>query len=149
MATLERTMLVSRDDVFNTLTTPETYPHWLVGARDIRAVDPGWPAVGTRFHHRVGLVGPLKVSDYSKVLEITAPRHLVLDVRARPFGRARATFDLIETAAGCTVRLHETPTGSAALLKPLIDPLLTHRNRRSLENLEDFLRQGRSHRSSG
>ena len=130
------------------MTTPETYPHWLVGARDIRDVDDGWPKVGTAFHHRVGLVGPLKVADRSKVVDVQPPRRLVLDVRARPFGRAQATFDLDPLGDG-SVRLHEVPVGPAAVLGPVVDPIIARRNRRSLEQLEEYLGTGRSHRHPG
>ena len=53
MTEVRRTIPHPRHRVFATLVTPETYPMWLVGAKHIRAVDDGWPAVGTKFHHRV------------------------------------------------------------------------------------------------
>ena len=46
MATVERTMGIDRTTVWEALLEPETYPHWLVGAQDIRAVDAAWPARG-------------------------------------------------------------------------------------------------------
>ena len=147
MATVERTMGIDRTTVWEALLEPETYPHWLVGAQDIRAVDAAWPAPGAAFHHRVGLAGPLTVADRSKVIEIDEPRRLVLDVRARPFGRAKATFELAQDGDGrCTVRLHEKPVGPAAVLGPLTDPLLARRNRRSLEQLDEYVTQSRAHR---
>src|SRR4051794_13070362 len=96
MTTVRRTMPFARDEVFRALVTPETYPHWLVGAQAIRSVDDGWPAVGTAFHHRVGLAGPVTIADLSRVLAIEEPSLLALEVRARPFGRGRATFRLEE-----------------------------------------------------
>ena len=39
---------------FNVLVDPTTYPSWLVGAEEIRAVSDDWPAVGSRFNHVVG-----------------------------------------------------------------------------------------------
>ncbi|HEX2576811.1 MAG TPA: SRPBCC family protein [Aquihabitans sp.] len=138
-------------DVWEALTTPETYPHWLVGCRDIRAVDDGWPAVGTAFHHRIGIAGPLTVADLSKVLEIEAPRRLSLEVRARPLGRGRAAFTLSEgTGSGgpsTVVALDEVPIGLLAPTKPVVDPLTAARNRKSLANLADYLEHGRSHAS--
>ncbi len=149
MATVSRTIAVPRQQVFDALTTPETYPHWLVGCKDIRDVDDGWPKVGTAFHHRVGLVGPLTVADLSKVLEIEEPRRLQLEVRARPFGRAQATFTLTEVAdkgsPATRVELHEVPIGLLAPTKPVVDPLIAPRNRRSLDDLAAFLEKGESH----
>ncbi len=36
MATVHRTIARPVDAVFTALTAPETYPHWMVGCRDIR-----------------------------------------------------------------------------------------------------------------
>ena len=48
-----------RQTVFDFLTEPRTYPDWLVGAQDMRAVERGWPAPGTRFHQTaLGRRGP-------------------------------------------------------------------------------------------
>jgi uncharacterized protein YndB with AHSA1/START domain len=153
MATVRHTIPLPIDQVFAALVDPETYPHWLVGARDIRAVDDGWPAPGTAFHHRVGLVGPLTVADLTKVIDIDEPRRLGLEVRARPFGRGRATFTLHdERATGVTatvVEIDEAPIGLLAATTPLVDPLTALRNRRSLRQLADFLRSGQSHRAPG
>jgi len=152
MAIVRQTIHCPIDDVFAALVDPETYPHWLVGARDIRAVDDDWPAPGTAFHHRVGLVGPLKVADLTKVIDIEDRRRLSLEVRARPLGRGRATFTLDATGADGTdtvVEIDEVPIGLLAPTRPLVDPLTSVRNRRSLTQLEDFLLSGRSHRAPG
>lgn len=121
--------------VFAALTTPETYPSWLIGCKDIRAVDDGWPAVGTRFHHRVGVVGPLSVDDSTKVLEIEEDRRLVLEVRARPLGRGKVTFTLRPDGGGTELELVEHPLGLLQPLTPVLDPLTLVRNKRSLDNL--------------
>lgn len=153
MSVVRHTVHQPRPEVFRALVTPETYPDWLVGARDIRAVDDGWPAVGTAFHHRVGLVGPLKVADLSKVIAIEEDRLLSLEVRAQPFGRGRATFRLSDAPQGdgpaTIVELEEVPIGMLAPARPLLDPLTALRNRRSLDQLDDFLSKGRSHRAPG
>lgn len=151
MSRVQRTMRCSRADVFAALLDPRTYPHWLVGARDIRDVDDDWPTPGSAFHHRVGLVGPLKVADHSKVLEIDEPELLSLEVRARPFGRGRSTFTLTEErmadGPATVVVLDEVPIGLIAPTRPLVDPLTTRRNRTSLAQLEDHVRTGASHRA--
>ncbi|MCU1498989.1 MAG: hypothetical protein JWM47_2942 [Acidimicrobiales bacterium] len=153
MSVVRHTIHQPRSEVFRALVTPETYPHWLVGARDIRAVDDRWPAVGSTFHHQVGLVGPLKVADSTKVLAIEADRLLSLEVRARPFGRGRATFRLSDApgdeGAATVLELDEVPLGMLAPARPLVDPLTAIRNRRSLAQLDDLLSSGRSHRAPG
>jgi uncharacterized protein YndB with AHSA1/START domain len=152
MAIVRQTIHRPIDEVFAALVDPETYPHWLVGARDIRDVDDDWPAPGTVFHHRVGLVGPLKVADLTKVIDIEDRRRLSLEVRARPLGRGQATFTLDTTGANgseTVVELDEIPIGLLAPTRPLLDPLTTARNRRSLTQLDDYLQTGRSHRAPG
>lgn len=152
MALVTRSLDAPIDAVFAAIVDPTTYPHWLVGARDIRAVDDDWPRPGSAFHHRVGLVGPLKIADLSKVVEIAAPELLSLEVRARPLGRGLATFRLHEVPdrpGSCVVELDEVPLGLLAHLRPLLDPITAHRNRRSLEQLEDLVLNGTSHRAPG
>lgn len=121
--------------MFVALTTPETYPSWLIGCKDIRAVDDGWPAVGTRFHHRVGVIGPLTVADSTKVLDIDEGRRLVLEVRARPLGRGMVTFTLRPDGDGTELELDERPLGLLQPLAPALAPLTVARNKRSLDNL--------------
>lgn len=149
MAVVRHSIARPIDVVYEALTTPSTYPHWLVGCVEIRSVDDGWPAVGTAFHHRVGLAGPITVADLSKVLDVDEGRLLSLEVRARPFGRARATFTLTEQVGAdgpaTEVKLDEVPIGLLAPTRPLADPIITHRNERSLANLADYLEHGRSH----
>ena len=140
MAVTQKSMPHPRADVFAALVTPETYPLWLLGCQDIRAVDEGWPAPGTRFHHRVGLFGPLTVADSTKVLEVDDPGLLVLEVRARPFGRGLVSFTLQATSDGGTlVTIDEVPLGLLAPLRPLIDLVTARRNETSLANLADYL----------
>jgi len=128
------------ETVYTALTTPETYPFWLVGCQAIRAVDPDWPAVGTAFHHRVGLVGAVTVADSTKVLEAEAPRRLVLEVRARPLGRGRVSFVLEPDGdGGTTLVLEEVPIGGLGPLQPLIDPVTERRNQRSMTRLAAYL----------
>jgi uncharacterized protein YndB with AHSA1/START domain len=137
---------LDRTAVFEVLSDPNTYPRWLVGAREIRDVEPEWPALGSRFFHRVGLAGPLTVADSTKVVDVDPPRRLSLEVRVRPFGRGRATFRLYETVSddhpglACTrIELTEEPLGILRLARFALDPVVDARNRRSLTHLHDFL----------
>ena len=151
MAFVARTINRPIKDVFATLIEPRTYPHWLVGAKEIRSVDADWPRPGSAFHHRVGLAGPLTVADMTKVIDIDEPKLLSLEVRGRPIGRGCATFSLRESGAdgGATVvELDEVPIGRLAPLRPLVDPLTARRNERSLDRLADLLEPDTAHRLS-
>ena len=144
MATVTCYLRASVDEVFDVISDPRTYPQWLVGAREIRSIDDGWPAVGTKFHHRVGLVGPVTVADNSEVVAIGAPGTLVLEVRARPLGRGRVTFTLTEepTLDGrplTHLTMDEVPIGAMAPLRPVLDPPTVGRNRTSLNALVAYL----------
>ncbi len=154
MVSVHSTIPAAPEAVFAILVDPETYPHWLIGARDIRRVEANWPEPGSRFHHRVGLVGPLKIADSTKVIEVVPPQVLSLEVRARPLGRGRATFRLSpettdDGADGTHLEIEEVPLGALRFLAPALAPLTAARNRRSLDLLADFLTEGESHRFPG
>jgi uncharacterized protein YndB with AHSA1/START domain len=131
----------SADDVFAVLTDAGRYPQWLVGAKRIRQVEPGWPAPGSRFHHRVG-AGPFVVDDHTEVLAIDRPRHLQLSVRAGPFVRAVVDFELIADGDETIVCMQEEPAERILgnLVRPALDPLTHVRNQRSLRRLAEVVR---------
>ena len=116
--------------------TRRAYPRWVVGTRRVRAVDPSWPAVGSRFHHPIGTAAA-ELHDFSKVLERDPPRRLALEVRFRPTGVARVEIEVDPEGAGSTIRMIETPIRGPVSMLPrfLIDPLLTIRNAISLQRL--------------
>ena len=67
---------------FKLVCDPALYPQWLVGAKSIRHIDAGWPAVDTKFHHRIG-IGLLAIPGSTTVRQIDAPhvlgRHCCVD----------------------------------------------------------------------
>lgn len=130
------------EKVFEHITNPWEYPKWLLGASTMRAVDDGWPAVGTNFHHRVG-VGPIKVNDRSQVLEVEENRRLVLLVKARPLFQGKVTFTIEPDGDGSILTIEEVPAfPGAELVKPVIDPPTHARNKKSLENLANLMHRG-------
>lgn len=144
MAQVSRHVRAERSVVFDALVRPETYPEWLIGCREIRAVDESWPEPGSKFHHRVGLIGPLTIPDSTAIVEIDQDRLLSLEVRARPLIRARATFRLEDEPADdgqpvTRITIDEEPIGLFAPLKPVVDPLIVGRNTASLNALVAFL----------
>src|SRR6188472_2881403 len=94
MVSVTRYAVAPIERVFEVISDPRTYPDWLVGAREIRSVDEDWPQPGSRFHHRVGLVGPLTIPDSTSSVEVEPPTRLVLEVRARPLVKGRVEFTL-------------------------------------------------------
>jgi len=135
-----RELDIPADAAFDAIADPATYPRWLIGAQTIRDVDATWPAVGSRFHHRVG-VGPLAVPDHSEVIAIDPGRMLRLEVKARPFIAAVVTFHVIGGDRTCVVTMQEEPARRAIgnLVRPVMDPVVHVRNHRSLRRLDTLL----------
>ena len=140
---------LSPEDVFVHLLDPWRYPEWLLGASTMRDVDDSWPEVGSSFHHRVGF-GPLKINDRSKILEIDAPRRLVLHVRATPAVQGIVTFTVEPTAEGSILWLEEGPALKIGqLLRPVLDPATHVRNKASLQNLADLMERDEDKAEAG
>jgi uncharacterized protein YndB with AHSA1/START domain len=123
----------------------ERYADWVVGARKIRGADAHFPAVGSRFHHQVG-VAPLVLNDHTEVLEHEPPSKLVLRAKTRPFGTARVELRLAAEGAGTRVRMTEVAgdAPSRIVFNRLSDPLVHARNVRSLQRLRRIAEQRRA-----
>jgi uncharacterized protein YndB with AHSA1/START domain len=143
MATTHRQLNAPPERVFAVLANAETYGDWVVGSDAIRDADAAWPAVGSRFYHRVG-VGPLKVNDHTEVLELDAPRRLVLHARARPVGTARVAIRLEPRDGGTYVTMEETAGDALSRIgiNPLTDWLVHLRNVESLRRLQRITETG-------
>ncbi len=139
MSTTRKQISAPPERVWEVLADPDNYAHWVVGSRDIRDADPGFPAVGTRFHHTLAF-GPLNLKDSSEVVEADEPRKLVLHVMARPFGRGKVTMELAPAQGGTAVTMHEGPASPIARLtyNPLTDLLLHGRNVEALRRLAEL-----------
>jgi hypothetical protein len=126
--------------VFEVLSDGRLYGHWVVGSRAIRAVDPGWPAPGTRLHHTVG-VGPVSLNDNTCVEESRPPWHLLLRARVRPLFTALVRIDLHPHPVGTRVVMVEDPGDplSCGWFAPPVQPLLRRRNAESLRRLRDVV----------
>lgn len=126
------------EEVFAVLSDSECYPKWVVGAAGIRDQDEEFPAVGSRFHHKVGS-WPIGVKDHTEVLEVEPTRRLVLKAKARPFGTATIALDLQESAGGTEVLMEETPGDRLTSLfvgNPVADTALRLRNAEALSRLK-------------
>jgi uncharacterized protein YndB with AHSA1/START domain len=143
MATNRKLLRASPERVFEILMNTEAYADWVVGSDAIRDTDASWPAVGSRFHHRVG-IGPFKLNDHTEVIERDPPRKLVLHARARPMGTARVTMELEPRDGGTCVTMRETAGDllSHIGINPLTDWLVRLRNRESLRRLARITETG-------
>jgi uncharacterized protein YndB with AHSA1/START domain len=139
LATNERFMPVPPEAVWAALADAGGYGYWVVGSKEIRAADAGWPAPGTKIHHTVGF-GPLRLSDHTEVLESRRPQRLQLRAKGRPFGTARVTLELAPRDGGTDVSITERPDGATAVLNlnPLVHVLTKLRNSESLMRLEEL-----------
>lgn len=128
----------SPEEVFAVLADPQCYPRWVVGAAGIREADEAFPAVGARFHHKVGS-WPVGLNDHTEVTEVEPPRRIVLKAKARPLGTASIAIDLRESAGGTELRIEEVPGDRLTSLlagNPLADTALRVRNAEALARLK-------------
>lgn len=128
----------SPEEVFAVLSDAERYPEWVVGAAGIRDQDEDFPAVGSRFHHKVGS-WPVGLKDHTEVLASDPPRRLALKAKARPLGTATIEIELRESAAGTEVLMEEGPGDRLTSLvagNPLADQVLRVRNAEALARLK-------------
>jgi uncharacterized protein YndB with AHSA1/START domain len=148
MIEVSRTIGTSPDRIFAVLADGWSYASWVVGAAHIRDVDDGWPAVGTRIHHRIG-PWPLQIQDQTVVREMEPNRLLELDAHAWPFGEARIRLTLEHLSPTATrVRMAETLSSGIARLTPktALSLMLRPRNSEALHRLDDIAvhREGRT-----
>jgi uncharacterized protein YndB with AHSA1/START domain len=123
--------------VYDVLMDASCYPRWVVGAKDLRGTDPGWPRKGTRFHHRVG-AGIANLEDWSRIVDKKPNRRVVLDAQFRPLGAAKITLDLRPKARGSKthVTMTEQPKGPVRWVwNPVASAGLKARNALSLRRL--------------
>ncbi len=125
--------------VFAVLADADAYGTWVVGSKYIRGADPGFPAKGTRFHHAFG-VGPFTVKDHTEVVDVAAPRRLVLRAKARPFGTALITLIVDAEGTGSRVTIIEDAGDPVTRLvfNPLTHLLVKGRNVESLRRLKEL-----------
>lgn len=124
--------------VFAVLADPECYPEWVVGAAGLRDADAEFPAVGSRFHHKVGS-WPVGLKDHTEVVEVEPPKRIVLKAKARPLGTATIAIDLEQSAGGTDLAMEEVPGDRLTSLvagNPVADQALRVRNAEALSRLK-------------
>jgi len=115
--TVKRDTTATRRQVWDVVADGWTYSQWVVGNSRMRAVDPSWPAVGSKIHHTIG-IWPVVINDETEVESCTPEEELVLLAKTRPFGQARITLRLHDTANGCRIEMAEVPVGGPLNLIP-------------------------------
>jgi hypothetical protein len=140
MAETSRVIGATPEQIFAVLADGWSYASWVVGAAHMRDVDPSWPAVGSRLHHRVG-PWPVNIDDRTVVRAVVPDRMLELDARVWPLGAALVRLTLEPLDADRTrVRMEETLCSTLARKVPDIvqAALIVPRNRESLARLDDI-----------
>lgn len=139
MAVNEIEIAATPEEVWEALARPGSYDEWVVGAKEIRGADEGFPGTGTRLHHTIG-AGPLAIRDSTVVVRSEPPHVLQLHARMGPLGSAHVSLRLEPVAGGTRVVMKERGArGVTRLLQPATDLLLRGRNFVSLENLRDLV----------
>jgi uncharacterized protein YndB with AHSA1/START domain len=132
-------MPVPPEAVWDVLADPAGYGYWVVGSKEIRDAEPGFPAPGTKFHHTIGF-GPLTLSDHTEVLAAERPAFLCLRAKGRPIGTAQVVLRMTPVDGGTSVEIVENPDGPFTPLKynPLLQVATRIRNAESLMRLEEL-----------
>ncbi|MCE0763856.1 SRPBCC family protein [Pseudonocardia kujensis] len=128
--------------VWQVLADGWTYPLWVVGATHMRAVDDGFPAVGTRLHHSVG-AWPLQIQDRTEVVACEPESLLELRGHAWPTGAARIRITLRPEPGGTRLAMDEHAESGPAVLLPGVvqQALLVPRNKETLARLDAVVRE--------
>lgn len=136
-AVITRAVNAPPEVVWEVLSDGWMYGMWVVGASRIRSVEHGWPGVGSKIHHSVGL-WPVLIDDHTEVLESTPNRELLLKARAWPAGEAHVRLTLEPGRAGhTTISIQEDVTAGAGRLlpRPARQLMLSPRNTETLQRL--------------
>ncbi|GIF75046.1 SRPBCC family protein [Asanoa siamensis] len=140
MSETRRIIHTTPDRIFAVLADGWSYASWVVGAAHIRDVDAGWPAVGTRIHHRVG-PWPIQIDDETSVRAMEPDRFLELDARMWPVGRAiiRLTLEPVSAEATQVSIVESVVSGAGRVLpEPVQAMVLKPRNAEALARLDDI-----------
>jgi uncharacterized protein YndB with AHSA1/START domain len=141
MIEVSRDIPASPHEVFTVLADGWSYAAWVVGNSHVRAVDEGWPAVGTRIHHSAG-VWPMQIHDVSEVRAVEPGRLLELDAKLWVFGTAIVRLTLSPLEDGTATRVvmaEEAVRGPGSAIPAAMQALvLRPRNMESLARLGDL-----------
>jgi hypothetical protein len=146
VAIVQRTVKATPHRVFAVLADGWTYSDWVVGTVHVRDVDPSWPAVGSKLHHKAG-PWPFSLQDSSTVLACEPGKSLTLKAGLWPLGSARVAISLAPVGTTSTrVTIEEDfEAGPLLFVRNKINDLLLHRrNVESLRRLADIAERARA-----
>lgn len=144
VAIVQRTVRATPERVFAVLSNGWSYSDWVVGTSHIRDVDPHWPGLGSRLHHKAG-PWPVSLWDSSEVLAMDHARRLCLNVRLWPLGEAVVDIRLEPSGPDATrVTMREKfEHGPLQWIQNKINDVVLHqRNVESLRRLSDLAERG-------
>jgi uncharacterized protein YndB with AHSA1/START domain len=144
VAIVQRTVRATPERVFAVLSNGWSYSDWVVGTAHIRDVDPHWPALGARLHHKAG-PWPLSLWDSSEVLAVEKDQRLCLNARLWPLGEAIVDIRLAPSGDDATrVTIEEDfEQGPLRWLQNKVNDMILHqRNNESLRRLGDLAERG-------
>lgn len=96
------------EQVWAVLSDGYRYAEWVQGTKEVRAVDRGFPAPGTRLHYTVG-VAFLTHKGETEVLSCAPGRELELEIHMWPAGSVRVHIGIDPNQGGSVVTLDEHP----------------------------------------
>lgn len=131
------TVAASPERVFEVLSDPYSYGHWVVGTRRILGHDGPWPQPGSSLRYDAG-IGPLRMRDRTIVLAADPPHRLELIAKARPLPDASITLEVQPAAGGSEVTLIEHTANPVLriVMGPLGHLALSARNQVALRRLK-------------
>jgi hypothetical protein len=124
------------EQVWDVLADGSAYQDWVIGTTQIRAVDEGWPELGTAIHYTVGW-GPLAMRGTTTVRKVETRRLLGLEADAGLLGSARIVIELSEWGEDTVIVIDEHPLRGPAywLHGALSEALLLVRGRPMVNQL--------------
>lgn len=144
VAEVTRTVQAPVAAVWEVLRDGWLYPLWVVGASRMRAVDDGWPAVGTQLHHSVG-TWPALIDDRTEVLGLVPGKSLHLRAHGWPAGAAEVLITTTADGATTVTTLREDASQGPGTVVPqsLRQLAVVPRNREALARFA-FVVEGRN-----
>jgi uncharacterized protein YndB with AHSA1/START domain len=140
VAVVSRVIEASPQRVWGVLADGWSYSDWVVGTTHIRDVDPHWPAVGSRLHHKAG-PWPLSLHDTSTVVACIPEKELTLKAGLWPLGEATVHIRLEPVGDGATkvVIFEDFHAGPLGWVHNKLNDLVLHRrNVETLRRLADI-----------
>jgi hypothetical protein len=113
----------------------------VVGAKEFRDADPEFPAIGSKFHHRVG-IGPLTLADHTEVIDVNPPWRIELKAKARPLGAANVVLQAEPSGSGTRLTMIEDPADPITRMMAVVHLVVRIRNARGLRRLKAIVERG-------